>query len=66
MTIGLIIRIALVGIIVSVIGHVIENAGGKKEYTMIIQLCGLILVIYWVLPFLTDLFNSIKNLLDVA
>lgn len=66
MTIQLIIRIALVGIIVSVIGHVIDNAGGKKEYTTIVQLCGFILVLYWVLPYLTDLFESITKLLDLA
>lgn len=66
MTIQLIIRIALVGIIVSVIGHVIDNAGGKKEYTTIVQLCGFILVLYWVLPCLTDLFESITKLLDLA
>lgn len=64
MTISLIIRIALVGIIVSVVGHVIENAGGKKEYTTIVQLCGFILVLYWVIPYIIDLFNSIKDLLN--
>lgn len=65
MTITLIIKIALVGIIVSVVGHVIENAGGKKEYTTIIQLCGFILVLYWVLPYLVDLFDTIQSLLNV-
>lgn len=66
MTITLIIKIALVGIIISVVGHVIENAGGKKEYTTIIQLCGFIIVLYWVLPYLIDLFNTIKDILNVV
>lgn len=66
MTISLIIRIALVGIIVSVMGHVIDNAGAKKEYTTLIQLCGFILVLYWVIPYVIDLFDSIKKLLNFA
>ena len=66
MTIVLILRIALVGIIVSVVGHIIDSVGGKKEYNTIIQLCGLILVLYWVIPYLIDLFNSIKELLNFS
>lgn len=66
MTISLIIRIALVGIIVSVVGHVIENAGGKKEYTTIVQLCAFILVLYWVIPYIVDLFDTIQELLNFS
>lgn len=66
MTTSLIIRIALVAIIVSVMGHVIDNAGGKKEYTTIVQLCGFILVLYWVIPYIVELFETIQKLLDFA
>ena len=65
MTITLIFKIAVVGIIVSLLGHVIENAGGKKEYSMLVTLCGLILVLYWVIPYITDLFQSIQTLLNL-
>lgn len=66
MTILLILRIALVGIIIAVVGNVIETAGGKKDYVTIVQLCGFILILYWVLPYLLDLFNTIKDLLNFA
>ena len=66
MTIILILRIALVGIIISVVGNVIETAGGKKDYVTIVQLCGFMLILYWVFPYLLDLFNTIKDLLNFA
>lgn len=66
MTITLIIKIALVGIIVSVLGHVIENAGGKKEYSTICQLVGFIIVLYWVIPYIVELFTTIQKLLNFS
>ena len=64
MTISLILRIAIVGIVVSIIGHVIDNAGGRKEYTMLVGLCAFLLVLYWVMPCLKDLFQTIETMVN--
>lgn len=62
----LIIRIALVGIIVSIINHIIKNAGGKDEYGMVVGLVGFILILTWVIPYIIDLFHTIQSLFKIV
>lgn len=64
MDITLIIRIAAVGLIISVINQVLKQSG-RDEYSSIINLIGIILVLIWVIPYIMDLFDSIKKLFSI-
>lgn len=61
MDITLIIRIAAVGLIISVINQVLKQSG-RDEYSSIINLVGIVLVLIWVIPYIVDLFDTIKRL----
>lgn len=61
MDISLIIKIAAVGLIVSVINQVLKQSG-RDEYSSIINLIGIILVLIWVIPYIIELFDMIKQL----
>lgn len=61
MTINLIFKIAAVGILVSVLNQILKQSG-RDEQAYIINIAGLILVLFWVVPYIYDLFKIIQNL----
>ena len=61
MEVNLIFRIAAVGILVSVICQVLKHSG-RDEQAFLISLAGLLIVLFWILPYIYELFETIKNL----
>lgn len=61
MTINLIFRIAAVGILVSVLSQVLKHSG-REEQAFLTSLAGLILVLFWIIPCISELFETIKSL----
>ncbi|HIZ45278.1 MAG TPA: stage III sporulation protein AC [Firmicutes bacterium] len=61
MTVSLIFKIAAVGVLVSVISQVLKHSG-REEHAFLTSLAGLILVLYWLVPYIYDLFESIRDL----
>ena len=61
MDVGLIFKIAAVGILVSVISQILKQSG-REEHSFLVSLAGLILVLFWIVPVIYDLFDTIKNL----
>ena len=64
MDISIIFKIAAVGIIVSVIGQILKHSG-REEQAFLTRLAGLILVLMWIIPYIYELFNTIKNLFEL-
>ena len=64
MTINLIFKIAAVGILVSILSQVLKHSG-RDEQAFLTSFAGLILVLPWVLPYIYDLFTSIKQLFSL-
>ena len=64
MTVSLIFKIAAVGVLVSVICQVLKHSG-REEHAFLTSLAGLILVLYWLGPYIYDLFESIKELFSL-
>lgn len=61
MSINLIFRIAAVGILVSVLGQVLKHAG-RDDQAFLTSLAGLLLVLFWILPYISELFSIIQDL----
>ncbi len=61
MDVNLIFKIAAVGILVSVISQVLKHSG-REEHAFLTSLAGLILVLYWIVPYIYELFETIKKL----
>lgn len=60
MTINLIFKIAAVGILVSILCQVLKHSG-REEQAFLTSLAGLLLVLFWIVPYIYDLFESIQN-----
>jgi stage III sporulation protein AC len=61
MEVNLIFKIAAVGILVSVLGQVLKHSG-REEQAFLTSLAGLILVLFWIVPYIYELFEDIKQL----
>lgn len=61
MEIGLIFKIAAVGILITILGQILKHSG-REEHAFLISLAGLILVLTWILPYIYDLFMMIQEL----
>lgn len=64
MGVNLIFKIAAVGILVSVLGQVLKHSG-REEQAFLTSLAGLVLVLFWIVPYIYDLFESIRNLFSL-
>ena len=61
MSVNLIFKIAAVGILVSVISQVLKHSG-REEQAFLTSIAGLILVLFWIVPYIYELFESIQRL----
>ena len=61
MSVNLIFKIAAVGILVSVLSQVLKHSG-REEQAFLTSLAGLILVLFWIVPYIYELFESIQKL----
>ena len=43
----------------------IRDSSGREEHAFLTSLAGLILVLYWLVPYIYDLFESIKELFSL-
>ncbi|MGYP000462961839 len=64
MEVGLIFKIAAVGILVSVISQILKHSG-REEQAFLTSLAGLLLVLYWIVPYISDLFESMKKMFEL-
>ncbi|HKL80162.1 MAG TPA: stage III sporulation protein AC [Mobilitalea sp.] len=64
MDVYLILRITVVGILVSIFNQILKQAN-RDELAFLTSLAGLILVLFWLLPYITQLFTTIKELFNI-
>ena len=64
MSVNLIFRIAAVGILVSVLCQVLKHSG-REEHAFLTSLAGLLLVLYWLVPYIYELFQTIQKLFSL-
>ena len=64
MNVRLVFRIAAVGILVSVLCQVLKHSG-REENAFLTSLAGLLLVLYWLVPYIYELFETVKKLFEL-
>lgn len=64
MSVNLIFKIAAVGILVSVLSQVLKHSG-REEQAFLTSLAGLLLVLFWIVPYIYDLFEDIRQLFSL-
>ena len=64
MDVNLLFKIAAVGILVTVIGQVLKHSG-REEHAFLAGLAGLVIVLFWIVPYIYDLFGEIRDLFSL-
>lgn len=59
--VSIIFKIAAVGILVSVLSQILKHSG-RDEQAFLVSLAGLLIVLFWIVPYIYDLFESIQTL----
>ena len=62
MSITIIFKIAAVGIIITVLSQILKHSG-REEHAFLISLAGLIMVLLWIVPYISELFETMESLL---
>lgn len=64
MEIGIIFKIAAVGILVSFLSQVLKHSG-REDQAFLTSLAGLLLVLSWMIPYIINLFEYMKKLFEM-
>jgi stage III sporulation protein AC len=59
-----IFRIAGIGILISVLNHVLNKAG-REEIAMLVTLAGVVVVLVMVIDMITRLFDDVRNMFQL-
>lgn len=64
MEISIIFKIAAIGIVITVLGQVLKHSG-REEQAFLLSLAGLIIVLFWIVPYISELFETIESLFSI-
>ncbi len=64
MSVNIIFKLAAVGILVSVLSQVLKHSG-REEQAFLTSLAGLLLVLFWIVPYIYNLFEDIRRLFSL-
>lgn len=64
MSVTIIFKIAALGIIVTVLGQVLKHSG-REEHAFLLSLAGLIIVLYWIVPYISELFETMQKMFSI-
>ncbi|MDR1642098.1 MAG: stage III sporulation protein AC [Clostridiales bacterium] len=64
MDIQVIFQIAAVGILVAVLNQVLKSAG-RDEQAMLTTLAGLLVVLFWVIQYISQLFTTVRQVFNL-
>ena len=64
MSVGILFKIAAVGILVSLLCQLLKNSG-RDDLGHFVSLAGLLVVLFWVLPYVLDLFETMQTLFEL-
>ena len=64
MSTSIIFRIAAVGILVTVLNQILKGSG-RDDLAYLTGLAGLLLVLFWILPYIAELFETFQTLFQI-
>ncbi|MCL2198999.1 MAG: stage III sporulation protein AC [Defluviitaleaceae bacterium] len=64
MDISLLFQIAAVGILITVLSQVLKSSGRDEQATMI-TIAGIVLVLFWIVGHIADLFTHLRVMFEL-
>lgn len=64
MSVGILFKIAAVGILVSILCQLLKNSG-RDDLGHLVSLAGLVVVLFWIIPYVLELFETMQKLFEL-
>ena len=64
MEISIIFKIAALGVLITLLNQVLKHSG-REEQAFLVSLAGLMLVLFWILPYLYQLFQMMHKMFSI-
>ena len=64
MEISIIFKIAALGVLITLLNQVLKHSG-REEQDFLVRLAGLMLVMFWILPYLYQLFQMMQKMFSI-
>ncbi len=64
MGVTIIFKIAAVGIVITVLSQVLKQSG-REEQSFLLGLAGLVIVLFWIVPYIGDLFETMETMFSL-
>lgn len=64
MSIEIIIKIAVLGIVIALLNQILKHAG-RDDQAFFVTMAGIVVVLTWLLPYFTQLFTSMQTLFQL-
>ena len=64
MEVSIIFKIGAVGILVSVLSQILKHSG-REEQAFLTSLAGLLLVLFWIVPYISELFKTMQDMFSL-
>ena len=61
---GIIFKISAVGIIVAILNQILKHSG-RDDQAFLTSLAGILIVLFWVIPYIAELFSSMQKLFNI-
>ena len=61
MSVEMIIKIAALGVVVALLNQILKHTG-RDDQAFFVTMAGIIVVLTWIIPYLTDMFSSMQGL----
>ena len=65
MSVALLFKMAAVGILVTILCQILKNSG-REEYSFFVGLAGLVLVLSWLVPYISELIETVQRLFELG
>ena len=64
MEISIIFKIAALGVLITLLNQVLKHSG-REEQAFLVSLAGLMHVLFWILPYLYQLFQMMQKMFSI-
>lgn len=61
---GLILKIAAVGILITLLNQILKHSG-RDDQAFLLSLAGIVMVLIWIIPYIVEVFTLVQGLFEI-
>lgn len=60
----LILKIAAVGILITLLNQILKHSG-REDQAFLLSLAGIVMVLIWIIPYIVEMFTMVQGLFEL-